>query len=30
VEAFERALSSKAIPRPDWRVQRQVTLKIVA
>lgn len=30
VEAFERALITKAIPRPDWRVQGQLSLKNVA
>ncbi len=30
VHAFEQALASSAIPRPDWRVQRKVTLQIVA
>jgi response regulator RpfG family c-di-GMP phosphodiesterase len=30
VEAFAAALASHAIPRPDWRVQRKVKLRIVA
>lgn len=30
VAAFERALDKKIIPRPDWRVQRQMRLQIVA
>lgn len=30
VRAFEQALASSAVPQPDWRVQRKVTLQIVA
>lgn len=30
VHAFEQALANKTVARPDWRVQRQVQLQIVA